>query len=816
MHPKTMKKGRAVGIGLFLASLLMTGSPVFAAQTPAGTNITNTASATYTDNNNNALNAVSNTVTTVVQNAPSLTASATSAQTVAPNQAVTQTFTLTNTGNSSGAFNLSAASISGGSSSITSYIATVQGQAAQTFTTFAALQTYLQGQNVPAGNTATIQINYNTGNTAAGTTITGTVTSTIVNPAVGSAGAQTSAAQSASETDTVQLDGRLDIQKSASQNTTTGAITYTLAANNGGAFTAHYVQALTNTSFGFGSLTTTGTTGGILISDKIPTYVNGNPSLTGTPVVAFTRGVNGFPTDASETADVVCSTSTDGSTGWSTTCNASSKFIGVLIHGGSLANSQTGGDGLLSNPAGSSASGGTANGPKVTAPAVTLTFSITPPTGNGSANPGSISNVANSVFTNNNTTPQIIGSGSPFADSASASAATAVVSDIGNVVGNTGGTPVGASQSVASSALATFAVFTGPLGAATALGDYSNTGTATINNDFTAYAFQDAGSLPTTTSTDPANITGNSTGAVVSFVVANDVKNTGNKDDSITLSVTTPNFPGWTSQLVTSSAGTTALNGATVAAAGTSSTTATPVALASGSAAFTYYVKYTAPAGTFAFKAYDALLTATGSSNGAAANANNTHNELYNGFLALTKEATVVSDGCPAGITGTFGTNGGNVGAGTTKACPGGVVRYDIFYKNVSLGNTGTGATEPASALISSKPGTFSILDDGTLSGSWYAPFGTPVTYVTSGVNAVPSLSVTPFGGTAAANTNSVCSYSYGNPAGASSATFTAPTFGATPTNGPSKVSCQIGGASFTINPGDQGVQSFSVTIRAN
>ena len=785
-----------------------------AAQTPAGTNITNTATATYTDNNNNSLNAVSNTVTTVVQNAPSLTNVASSSQTVSPNSNVTQSYTLTNTGNSAGAFNLSAASISGGAASVTSYTVTVQGLTAQTFTTFAALQTYLQGQQIPAGNTASLQINYNSGATSAGTVVTGTVTSTIVNPAVGAAVAQTSSAVTATEADTVQNDGRLDVQKTSTQNSTTGVITYTIAANNGGSFTAHYVQALSNASFGFGALTTTGTIGGILVADKIPTFAGGNPALTGIPTVSFARGTNGFPTDASETADYVCSTSTDGSTGWSTTCNAVSKWIGVLVHGGSLANSSTGGDGLLANSSGSTSTGGSSNGPKVTAAAFTLTFSITPPSGTGSANTNSITNIANGIFTNNNSTPQIVGPAGPSTDSSTNTAA--VIADIANASPNTGNGLAGSSQSASNSALANFVVFTGPLSAATALGDYSNTGTATVNNDFTAYAFQDSTSLPTTTSTDPNVVTGNSTSAVQTFWVSSDVKNTGNKDDSITLSATPPNFPGWTAQLVTANGGSTALGGAAPAGPGAFSTTATPISLVSGSPAFTYYVKYTAPAGTLAYKAFDAKITATGSSNGATTNVNDTHHEIYNGFLPLTKEATVVSDGCPAGVTGTFGTNGGNVGAGTTKACPGGVVRYDIFYKNLSMGNSGTGATEPASALLSAKPGTFAIADDGTSSGSWYAPFGTPVTYVTSGVNAVPSLVVTPFGGTATANAASTCTYSYGNPAAGPTATFTAPTFGASPTNGPSKSSCVIGGAAFSVSPGDQGTLSFSVTIRAN
>lgn len=806
-----MKNQRALSAGL-LATLLVVGiAPAFAAtQTPAGTSITNQASASYTDNNGNTLSAVSNTVTTIVQNAPSLTDTNGGNQTVAPNQNVTQTFTLTNTGNGSGSFNLSAASITGGSATVTNYIATVPGQSAQTFTTFSALQTYLAGtaQAVASGASAIVQINYNTGSTTSGTTIAGTVTSTIVNPAVGSAPTATSTAATSTETDTVANDGRLDVAKSSTQNTSTGVITYTIAANNGGQFTAHYVQALTNSAFGFGTLTTTGTSGGILIADKIPTYTNGNPALSGTPSVAFTRGSNGFPSDASETATVVCATSTDGSSGWSTTCNAASKWIGILVSGGSLSNSQTGGDGLLTNPTGSTSTGGTNGGPKVTAAAVTLTFSITPPSGSGSANANSITNIANGIFTNNASTPQIIGPGTATTDSTTATAA--VVTDIGNTTGNTGSGPAGSSQAISNSALSAYAVVTGPFGSASALGDYANTGTATNNADFTDYAFKDGAAPPTTTSTDPNAIVGNSTANAITFWVSNDVQNVGNKDDNINLAVVTPNVTGWSSQLVTGNGSTTALNGATAAGPGATSSTSTPIALTSGSTT-TYWVKYTAPAGTAAFTAFDAKITATGSPNGGTTNSNDTHNELYNGFIALTKEATIVSDGCPATTTGTFGTNGGNVGAGgTTKVCPGGVIQYDIFFKNVALGNTGTGATLPATALLSSTAGTFTMLDDGTTSGSWFATIPSTSTYVTSGINAVPTLLVN-----GASNTASVCTYSYGSPAAGPTTTFTAPVYGATPSNGPSKVSCVVGGAAFTVNPGDNGKLTFTVTARA-
>jgi hypothetical protein len=801
-HKSILTKARAWSAGL-LALLLVGGiAPAFATQTPAGTTITNTATANYTDNNGNAITATSNTVTTIVQNAPSLTNTNSGNQTVAPNAAVTQTYTLTNTGNNAGDFQLTAATVSGGSAAIVSsngYIVTLPSGSPQTFSTLAAANTYLAANTVASGAAATVQIVYNVGATTAGTTIAGTLSATLAYVATGSANAATSATATSNETDTVANDARLDVAKSASQNSTTGNITYTLKMNNGGAFTAHYVQALSNASFGFGSLTTTGTVGGILIADKIPTYTAGvNPTLVaGSPVVAFTRGTNGFPSDSSETATVVCSTSTTGASGWSTTCNSSSVWIGVLISGGSLSNSVSGGDGLLSNPAGSAATGGLGGGPNVTAAAVTLSFTITPPSGNGSANAGAITNVANGVFTNNNATPQIVGPGGTVTDGTGAGPAASTVTDIDNTTGNTGSGPSGASQPIAGAALSAYLVLVGPFGSPGALGDYANTGTATNTGDFTDYAFQDGTSPPTTTSTNPSSITGNTTAAAVSFCVANTVQNAGNlTDNSITLAVTAPASPsGWTVQLESNNTCTSPLNGAT---SGATSTTATPLSLTSGSS-LNFYVKYTAPIGTSAFTAYDSAITATGSLNGVTPNTNTTHNELYDGFIALTKVATVTSNGCPTGVT-------------VQAVCPGGVIQYQVYVQNVAKGNTGTGATEPATALLNSTAGTLVIADDGTASGSWFAGIPSTSTFVTSGLNAVPALTV---GGVS--NTASVCTYLYGSPAGSSSTTFTAPVYTVgSLANGPSKFSCVLGGATFALSPGVQSILTFSVTVRAN
>src|SRR5665213_669596 len=76
------------------------------AATAPGTQITNNATATYKDAASNVYNTTSNTVTTVVENAPTLTFTAATGAAYSPGQGVIDTFTITNTGNASGTFQI--------------------------------------------------------------------------------------------------------------------------------------------------------------------------------------------------------------------------------------------------------------------------------------------------------------------------------------------------------------------------------------------------------------------------------------------------------------------------------------------------------------------------------------------------------------------------------------------------------------------------------------------------------------------------------------------------------------------------------------
>jgi len=823
-------KARASSAGL-VALLVIGGlAPAYAAQTPPGTTISNTATASYTDSNGNALTATSNTVSTVVQNAPTLTNTNGGNQSAAPGANITDTFTLTNTGNNSGDFQVTASSLSGGSgTSITSYTVTLPSGStyngansttsgasapttAQVFTSLAALNTFLGSVNVTSGSAATVAVLASTGTSTTGNTITDTLTATVSYPATGGAAAATSATASSAPVATVQNDARLDIQKTSTQNTTVaspnyGDISYTIAVNNGGQSSAHYVQALEETGTGLATagVTTGAAPGGILIVDQVPTFNSSPLALTAAPTVSFARGSNGFPNDTAENAVVYCTTAATPTTGWtlaSSSCptNGTVTYVGVLIYGGTLGNSLTGGNGLQPNVSGSSAASG--SGPTVTAPALTLSFTIVPPTGTGSGTSGSVKNVANSVFENNASTPQVSGPAGTCTDGDTSAALTCVNNDEKNTTGNTSGGEPGASGQTLNQAIASYAVLVGPLNSPAAVGDSGSAAcTAATNNcDFTDYAFGDPSS-PAVTSTVPGTtITGTSTSQADPMCVPLTVENAGNlTDPAITLKVTAPSA-SWSAEFFSDSGCSTT----PLSTAGATSTTSA-ITLASGATA-TYYVKYIAPAGTTSYTAQQALITATGSG---TANTNSTYDNLYYGFIALVKQATITSSGCPTGVT-------------VTTICPGGVISYSITVENMALAATATGST--GNAVLTTSAAGITVADDGTGANGWFAaiPSVVPTTYVTSGMNAAPTLTI---GGTAAYTT---CTYSYGNPAGSPSSTFTAPNYTAgSLSNGPSKFSCVLDGTTsvpltpYQLPAGSTSsaswmVLTFSVTVRAN
>ncbi|NMM09458.1 MAG: DUF11 domain-containing protein [Polaromonas sp.] len=99
-------------LGCFVVAVLLAlvGMVAHAAPPPAGTSISNQASATYTDASSVSRTVTSNVVQTTVQQVASLTLAAPGAQTATPGSVVYYPHTLTNTGNGTDTFGLSAVS----------------------------------------------------------------------------------------------------------------------------------------------------------------------------------------------------------------------------------------------------------------------------------------------------------------------------------------------------------------------------------------------------------------------------------------------------------------------------------------------------------------------------------------------------------------------------------------------------------------------------------------------------------------------------------------------------------------------------------
>ncbi|HEV2862551.1 MAG TPA: hypothetical protein VGX48_16170 [Pyrinomonadaceae bacterium] len=211
----------------------------------------------------------------------------------------------------------------------------------------------------------------------------------------------------------------------------------------------------------------------------------------------------------------------------------------------------------------------------------------------------------------------------------------------------------------------TGAVLLGPSGAPSAVGPTDN------NDDYT------------NKSVAPAAIAGLShldtlTGAVsVDFV--NTVQNTGNADDTFTLSA--PTVPaGFTVQIST--------DGGTTFVPASSNPT---VAVAFGATA-NFTVRVTTTANAAVLQGFSTVIRAT--SGLTSSQSNDTINRVYTGFLRLVKTYQVI--------------NATGVGA-ATDAVPGADIVYTITYTNVSAGGGGAGCVNlTASSVVITENGSAS------------------------------------------------------------------------------------------------------------
>jgi hypothetical protein len=207
-------------------------------------------------------------------------------------------------------------------------------------------------------------------------------------------------------------------------------------------------------------------------------------------------------------------------------------------------------------------------------------------------------------------------------------------------------------------------VLIGPSGAPAAVGPNNN------NDDYT------------NKSVAPAVIAGLShldTIGVTSVDFTNTVQNTGNADDTFTL--TAPTVPAGFTVAISTNGGT---SFTTVSGGGS-----TTLAVAFGASA-NFIVRVTAPSGSAVLQGFSTTIRATsGISSGQS---NDTIDRLYTGFLKLLKSYTVI--------------NATGIGA-ATDAVPGADIEYTITYSNVSVGGGGAGCVNlVASNVVISEDGS--------------------------------------------------------------------------------------------------------------
>ncbi len=700
-----------------------------------GTQITNNATATYKDASSNTYSTTSNTVTTTVQNAPTMTTTPAAGSSYSPGASIIDTYTLANNGNAAGNFKLDTAG-SGGANGAAfgggdSASATLGGGptstagcgsgASQFAITIGATTTYcdnvtdlntflaLAGNKVTAGTTAALNVYYSVSNAAAtGQTLTTTISPNLTYAAVGSAPAETTADVNGTETNNIVADARLDIYKASAQAPITGDITYTISAHNGGAKDAKDLQSV--------KALLGAAVNGIFVSDRVPQFGGSPLALSNSGTVTVTPNATfGHPTGAVD--DTYYTTDTTGQTGWTKASgnlptNGTVAYIGVFIHGGTGCTSGAGFDMCAdvthpTNP-------GNVN--VASAAAIQFSFVIKQPTGSGSANAGSVKNLANGVVGDNQATEHILGPGIPTtADGPSSTPLTTA----GQGINNTTLTSVGgASNQTSNQALSAFNALNGPLANPGSLGSFDGdlvNNPQNSSNDFTAWPFG-TDAVVNTSVTPGTPTTTSTTSGVNTMCVPHTLQNSGNQDDhyNIVVGVPAKGYPipntntaggsatsGWTVGIYSDNACTTALGGASQS--GTTST-ASNVGIVVSGASTAYYIKYVAPASLPYFTRYDTVITAT--SVGDGTKNNTTHDELYASFIALTKTATIPSNGCPAGLTPSILAN---------TVCPGGQITYGVDYRNFVLGVTDVAASF---TQLSAQAGTFTITDDGTLAST--------------------------------------------------------------------------------------------------
>src|SRR6266404_1414741 len=247
--------------------------------------------------------------------------------------------------------------------------------------------------------------------------------------------------------------------------------------------------------------------------------------------------------------------------------------------------------------------------------------------------------------------------------------------------------------------LAVGSVLNGPVSQPGAVGPTNN------NDDYTNKSVN----------TGIANVApGGATTALGTVTFTNTVQNSGNANDSYTLTV--PTFPAGSTVKVTVNAVQT-----TVVNAGAATGTAIPALSIAFGATANYTVDVTLPAGKTVLTGYDTVIKATSGNTSSASN--DTIDRLYTGFVRLDKTSSVI--------------NGTGVGA-ATDAVPGAVITFSITYTNVSSTGGSNNVTLTANNIVITENGS-------TAPNNW-------TTYTTHVVGAADTLGGTITGDTAGSN----------------------------------------------------------------
>ena len=177
---------------------------------------------------------------------------------------------------------------------------------------------------------------------------------------------------------------------------------------------------------------------------------------------------------------------------------------------------------------------------------------------------------------------------------------------------------------------------------------------------------------------------GSNTTSAASLDFVNTIRNTGNADDTFTL--TAPTVPAGFTVQVDAGAGFVTLSGGG----------STTLSVAFGADA-NVTVRVTAPSGSAVLNGFAVTIRATSANT--PASSNDTIDRLYTGFLRLTKTATVI--------------NATGVG-GATDPVPGADIEYSVAYQNISSGG-GTNCVQlTASSLVITENGNLAPNNWGT------------------------------------------------------------------------------------------------------